>query len=185
MATEFIRHDVSSAPESSRPIMENTARGFGFVPAPVAMMAESPQLLEGFMNGNALFNKTTLGQLEREVVIVTMATSVQCHYCVAMHSALLTRNGADETLIAALRGRKALGDPGLEALRVFTLAVIEGRGHVGPEDMEAFLGAGYTRRNALEVVLGLGVYTLSTFANRMTEAPVDEPFAAFAWHPGH
>ncbi|MGW5446792.1 carboxymuconolactone decarboxylase family protein [Streptomyces asiaticus] len=185
MTTEFTRHDVSSAPESSRPIMENTAKGFGFVPAPVAMMAESPELLEGFMNGNALFNKTTLSQMEREVVIVTMATSVECHYCVAMHSALLTRNGADETLIAALRGRKPLEDPKLDALRVFTLTVMEGRGHVEPKDMEAFLGAGYTRRNALEVVLGLGVYTISTYANRMTEAPVDEPFKAFEWHAKH
>ncbi|MGW2634422.1 carboxymuconolactone decarboxylase family protein [Streptomyces chattanoogensis] len=185
MTTEFTRHDVSSAPEAARPIMENTAKGFGFVPAPVALMAESPELLEGFMTGNGLFNKTTLSQLEREVFILTMATTVECHYCVAMHSSILTRSKADQSLIEALRARKPLDDPKLEAMRVFTLAVMEGHGHVEPEVKEAFFNAGYTKRNALEVVLGLGVYTISTYANRMTDAPVDEPFKAFEWHAEH
>ncbi|HEY2305116.1 MAG TPA: hypothetical protein VGI05_04470 [Streptosporangiaceae bacterium] len=47
--------------------------------------------------------------------------------------------------------------------------------------LEAFLGHGYTARNALDVVLGIGAYTMSTLANRMTKAPLDEQFSAFAW----
>ncbi|MBZ6474129.1 carboxymuconolactone decarboxylase family protein [Streptomyces griseocarneus] len=183
--TMFTRHDITSAPEQARPVMANTAKGFGFVPAPVALMAESPELLEGFMSGNALFGRTTLSALEREVLILTMATTVECHYCVAMHSSVLARQDADAALIEALRARKPLNEPKLEAMRVFTLAVMEGHGHVRPEVMETFLGAGYTRRNALEVVLGLGVYTLSTYANRMTDAPLDEPLRAFGWHAEH
>jgi alkylhydroperoxidase family enzyme len=46
-----------------------------------------------------------------------------------------------------------------------------------------FLAQGYTRQNALEVVLGIGTYTMSTLANRLTGAPVDDQLAAFAWHP--
>jgi hypothetical protein len=33
-------------------------------------------------------------------------------------------------------------------------------------------------------VLGIGTYTLSTLANRMTGAPVDEPLQPLAW-TGH
>ena len=58
--------------------------------------------------------------------------------------------------------------------------VLEGAGAVGDDAMEAFLGSGFTRANALEVVLGIGAYTMSTLANRMTAAPVDEQLAAFA-----
>ena len=39
---------------------------------------------------------------------------------------------------------------------------------------------GFTRRNALEIVLGIGALTLSTLANRLTGAPVDEQLRAFA-----
>jgi alkylhydroperoxidase family enzyme len=74
-------------------------------------------------------------------------------------------------------------DERLAALQTFTLAVIAARGAVSPADLRQFLTAGYTRQNALEVVLGIGAYTISTFANRMTNAPVDEPLAAFAWAP--
>ena len=51
-------------------------------------------------------------------------------------------------------------------------------GDVPAEELEAFTRAGYTARNALEVVLGIGTYTLSTFANRLTGAPLHEVTAA-------
>jgi alkylhydroperoxidase family enzyme len=53
-------------------------------------------------------------------------------------------------------------------------------GAVSDDQLEAFLGHGYTLRNALEVVLGIGTYTMSTLANRMTRAPVDDQLSAFA-----
>jgi hypothetical protein len=42
---------------------------------------------------------------------------------------------------------------------------------VGDEALHAFLGHGYTARNALEVVMGIGTYTMSTLANRLVRAP--------------
>ena len=48
--------------------------------------------------------------------------------------------------------------------------------------MAAFLACGYTRQHALEVVLGIGTYTMSTLANRLTDAPLDDRLSAFAWH---
>ena len=57
-------------------------------------------------------------------------------------------------------------------------------GNVSDEAMQALLNAGFTPRSALDVVLGLGTYTLSTVANRMTRAEVDPPFQSFTWHPG-
>ena len=43
-----------------------------------------------------------------------------------------------------------------------------------------FLTSGYTSQNALEVVLGVGTYTMSTLANRLTRAPLDDQLTAFA-----
>jgi hypothetical protein len=41
---------------------------------------------------------------------------------------------------------------------------------VPDEEIEEFLAAGFTKRNALEVVLGIGTYAISTFANRLVGA---------------
>lgn len=93
--------------------------------------------------------------------------------------------GADPDLIAALRDaalRDAtpLRDGSLEALRRFTRQVLDTAGDVGDTALRDFLASGYTTRNALEVVLGIGTYTMSTLANRLTGAPVDEQLAAYA-----
>jgi hypothetical protein len=62
----------------------------------------------------------------------------------------------------------------------FVLDVIATAGAVSPEALDAFLGHGYTAENALEVVLGIGTYTMSTLANRLVRAPLDDRLMAFA-----
>lgn len=137
-------------------------------------------MLGGFLKMNALFESTTLDKLSREVLSMTMATRNGCHVCVAIHTGLLTALEAEPALIAALRGSTPLPDERLEAMRQFTLAVLAANGAVDDAAIEAFTAHGYTARNALEVTLGIATYTLSTLANRMTGAPVDEPLARFA-----
>ncbi|MFG1645214.1 carboxymuconolactone decarboxylase family protein [Amycolatopsis sp. NPDC049252] len=162
--------------------MAATAKKFGgHVPSAVARLATSPELLNGFLKLNAIFESATLPALDREVLVMTVAARNGCHLCVAMHTASLQRLSAAPELVAALRAESALPSPHLEALRGFVHAVMDTTGEVPPEALEAFTGAGYTPRNALEVVLGIGTYTLSTFANRLTGAPLDEIFADHAW----
>ncbi|WP_223199095.1 carboxymuconolactone decarboxylase family protein [Solihabitans fulvus] len=178
----FVEHTVESAPPAARRSMEAVAKNLGYLPSPVARMAPSPQLLEGFLKASALFESTTLDVLAREVLILTMATRNGCHVCVAMHTGKLTKLDADADLITALRDGRPLVDERLEAIRVFTIAVVESAGAVDNDVLRAFLAHGYTTQNALEVVLGIGAYTISTLANRMTGAPLDSQLEAFAWH---
>lgn len=181
----FPSHTVETAPERSKEMVEGARKKFGFIPAPVARIAESPELLATFLGNTAAFDRSSLDALEREVVIMTLATRVECHYCVALHSATMTRQAVDAEVIGALREGRPLADAKLEALRRFTEAVLATNGGVAEEDVEAFLAAGHDRRNALDVVLGIGTYTLSTFANRLTGAPLDAPFEAHRWEPHH
>jgi AhpD family alkylhydroperoxidase len=176
---------VESAPPAARRAMAATEQHLGYLPAGMARMAASPQLLDGFMKLSAIFESSTLSPLARETLVMTIATRNGCHICVAMHTARLTALGAAADLMARMReagrpGAAPLPDPGLEAVRVFTLQVLDTAGDVGDEALDAFLASGYTSQNALEVVLGVGTYTLSTFANRLTGAPVDDQLAAFA-----
>jgi AhpD family alkylhydroperoxidase len=161
--------------------MTATAERLGYLPAPVARMAAAPALLDGFLKLSGLFENTTLDPLARETVIMTIATRNGCHVCVAMHTARLTALDADPALITALRAGSAPADPRLAAVREFTVDVLESTGAVGEDRLAALFAHGFTRRQALEVVLGIGAYTLSTMANRLTGAPLDEQLAPFAW----
>jgi len=177
----FPQHTLESAPPASRRIMAAMARQRGQVPAGVARLASSPELLDGFLKASGLFEGSSLDPVAREVVILTIATRNGCHICVAMHTAKLVALGAGADLVAALRDQRPLPDERLAAVQEFTLDVITTAGAVSQESLGAFLGRGYTARNALEVVLGIGAHTMSTLANRMTGAPLDDELRPFAW----
>lgn len=176
----FPRHTAESAPEASRSTVAAIEKKFGYLPAAVATMAHSPQLLQGFVRTNALFDNTTLTDIAREVLVMTVAAHNTCNVCVALHTARLTQIDAPAELIDQLRNRTPLTDTHLEALRVFVLAVLSSAGDVSDSALTRFTDAGYTEQNALEVVLGIGTYTMSTFANRLTKAPVDPELSAYA-----
>jgi AhpD family alkylhydroperoxidase len=178
--TVFTEHTTESAPPASRRAMTAVAAKQGYLPVGVALLAESPEALEGFLRLSAAVDGCTLDPLVREVVIMTVAARNDCRLCLAMHSARLAALGAAPSLAAAVRSAAPLGDVRLEAVRAFTLRALDTAGDVGDAAMTDFLGHGFTRRNALEVVLAIGAYTLSTLANRLTGAPVDEQLQAFA-----
>ena len=159
--------DESSAPEAARPILEATRAEFGAVPSVVARMVAAPALFAAFRAAAQAFERTSLSPIERELVILVIAREVGCEVCVTMHSRILARleQGAlVEKLVAGI----ALGDSRLDALAAFTRELLVTRGDVGAEIWNAFLDAGYTRAQALEITIGCGAYTMSTYANRLT-----------------
>ncbi|MGI5348847.1 carboxymuconolactone decarboxylase family protein [Streptomyces sp. CA-250714] len=178
--TAFPGLTPQSAPAASRRILEATQQRLGFLPSAMARLAVSPHTLEAFTRMSAAFEAATLDVLARETVILTVATRNRCHVCVAMHTRKLRALDADEELIEALREARPLHDERLEAVRVFTMEVLDRAGEVDTGSLDALVVHGYTLEQALEVVLGIGAYTLSTLANRLTGAPVDaelEPYA--------
>jgi AhpD family alkylhydroperoxidase len=166
----FRTHTVDSAPAASRPLMEATIAQFGLLAEPVARLAESPEMLDGFLHASHLFEACTLDPLSREVVVMTIATRNGCRFCINMHTGRLRQLGTAPELIKALRNEEPLETKRLEAVRQFTLRVLATTGEVPDEEINEFLAAGYNHRNALEVVLGIGTYTMSTFANRLVRA---------------
>jgi AhpD family alkylhydroperoxidase len=110
---------------------------------------------------------------------MTVAARNGCHLCLAMHAARLAALGADPSLAAALRTQAPLEDARLAAVRAFAVRVLDTAGDPGEAALGEFFAQGFTRRNALEVVLGIGTYTMSTLANRLTGAPVDKQLAPY------
>lgn len=179
--TSFKIHDIESAPEASKPLLEDSAKSFGRVPNLHAVMAESPELLEAYKLLHMLFERTSLSKVERNVVWMTINVENACHYCVPAHTAIALMQGVDPEIVDVLRAGATLRDARLEALRQFTLATIRQHGVLKEDQIAQFLGAGFTQRQILEVLLGLAQKTLSNYTNHIAETPVDEAFAKFDW----
>ena len=99
----FTEHTIESAPPAARRFLTATRDHLGYLPAGMARMAASPQIIDGFLKLTAIFESTGLEPVAQEVVIMTVATRNRCHICVAMHTARLAALGASAELIAALR----------------------------------------------------------------------------------
>lgn len=177
----FTLHDEDSAPEAARIHFEQAQQAFGFVPNLYRVMAEAPPLLEAYKTIGDLFDQTSLSPVERQVVLLSVSRVNGCEYCVAAHSGIARMQGADEAVVQAIREGRPVPDEKLEALRRFSEAVVLKRGRPEDEDVQAFLAAGYTKANVLEVVLGVGMKTLSNYTNHLADTPLDDAFKPLAW----
>lgn len=179
--SKFTIHTRDTAPAASKPVLDDVARSFGFVPNLQASMAESPELLAGYTALWDLFAKSSLTPHEQQVVYLSANFEHNCHYCMAGHTTLAKMIRMDASVIAALRAGTALPEAKLEALHRFAILVVRERGFVPEADVDAFLAAGYTRRNVLEVVLGVATKVMSNYTNHLANTPLDNFMAGNEW----
>ena len=180
-ATKFTVYTIDNAPAASKPILEGVKKAFSFVPNLQANMAESPELLAGYSALWDLFSKSTLTPHEQQVVYLTSNFENNCHYCMAGHTTLAKMIKMDEGVIAALRSGSAIADAKLEALHKFATIVVRERGFAGDAAVAAFLDAGYTRQNVLEVVLGVATKVMSNYTNHIVHTELDGFMAGNEW----
>ncbi len=170
-----------NAPAASKAGLEGAKAAFGFVPNLQATMAESPELLAGYSALWELVAKTSLTPHEQQVVFLTSNLENECHYCMAGHTALAKMQKMDPAVIAALRSGTPLPDARLEALHRYTGLVVRQRGWVSDEDTDAFLAAGFTRRNVLEVILAVATKVMSNYTNHIAHTGLDDFMHGNEW----
>jgi alkylhydroperoxidase family enzyme len=165
-------HDMETAPDSSRAIMAEMLGHRGELPNLLRILAESPVAIDAYRHLAALLSTSSLTPIEQQIVYVAAAHANQCHYCTVPNPIIGDHPHAGE-MAAAIRRGERLDDPRLQALRRFVAAMTEQRGWVAEGQVESFLSAGFTRENLLEVVTGIALVTLSSYANHVFATPVD------------
>ena len=182
--TKFIAHTAESAPAASRPLLEGIRRSFGFVPNLYGVFAESPAALRGALAIYEAFSASSLSPAEQQLVMLAVSEANDCEYCMAAHSTLAKRFvKVDPAVVDAMRRRVPLTDARLDALAVFTRKVVEQRGNLSDSEVDAFLDAGYTRAQVIEVLLGVGMKTFNNYVDHIAHTPLNDQFKADAWQP--
>ncbi|MEA1053250.1 carboxymuconolactone decarboxylase family protein [Lamprobacter modestohalophilus] len=181
MSFNFPDHDPESAPKDALPALTEAEHHFGMLPNLMRKMATAPALLKGYLALGELFEQTSFSPAEQQVVLLSVSRENRCDYCMGAHSVLADMAGVPKAVTEALREGQPLPDPRLEALRRFTTAVVAARGWVDEAEVAAFQEAGYDAQQVLEVVLGVGMKTLSNYTNHLAGTELDAPFQHRAW----
>lgn len=179
--TNFPSHDLETAPEASKPLLENSQKAFGRLPGLHKVLAESPQAYEGYQLLHKLFTETDFNADELTVVWQSINVENECHYCVPAHTGIAKMMKVSDELTEALRNETPLASAKLEALRTFTVQMLRGRGFATDAQMKAFFEAGYGHRAVLDVILGLAQKTMSNYVNHVAQTPVDKVFQPLLW----
>jgi uncharacterized peroxidase-related enzyme len=173
---------IESAPEAAKAALATAEKNNGYLPNLLAILANAPVALETYLTVSGINARSSLTLAERETVQITAAAIHGCGFCVAGHTAIATKKaGLDAATVEALRNQKALSDSKLQAVGVFTKAVIASRGAVTDEALAAFKSAGFSDGAALEVVLGVSLATLCNFANNLGQPPLNPQLEAYRW----
>jgi uncharacterized peroxidase-related enzyme len=177
------------APEGADPkareLLERAKKQLGMIPNMYAFMANAPEALDTYLYGYERFRKESgLSPAEQEVVFLTISYENGCDYCVAAHSVIAdTRSRVPAPVTDAIRAGAKVPDSRLRALSEFTRVMLNQRGRPGRRDVEAFLAAGFTEKQVLDVVLAIAVKTISNYTNHLFDTPVDAAFRAREWKP--
>lgn len=182
--TEMTIHTLTSAPEAARPLLEQVHKSLGFVPNLYATLAESPAVLQGYLGLSATLGKGTLTPAEQELLHVAISAENGCAYCVAAHSTLAGMKRIDPGTVEDVRTGRVLADPKRNALVALAREAIRRRGLVSDPTMTAFLDAGYTSAQLLEVMAHIGLKTIANYLNNLADTPLDPAFQSQAWTAG-
>ena len=177
----FQLHDHSTAPSESKQLLEKVKASSGMIPGLYAVLAESPEALKAYVELGKIFGQSSLSDEEKTVVWQTINVEHECKFCVPAHTLVAKLMKVDEAITNALRDKTLLPNEKLEKLREFTLILVRNRGKASEEEVSAFIEAGFTRKNILEVIIGISQKVLSNYTNYLANTPLNKEFQAFAW----
>ena len=181
--TAYTVHTVESAPAAAAEALRTLEASVGMIPNLAAAMAESPALANGFLTLRELYGKTDFSPAEVQVLSLTAAYENNCAYCVAFHTAMALKDGVTQGDVEALRRGAAPAETRFAALSQFARVMVRNRGHVDRDTQDAFFAAGYSKRQALDVVMGMAFSLMANYGGHITQAPLDPFLEPFAWAP--
>ena len=177
--TLFAPLTIANAPETSKPYLEKIRKANGFVPNLMAIFANSPVVLEGYLALDAAYEKGSFPPRERQLILLAASVENKCNYCAAAHSTILKgglRTSAE--IVSAVRNGTPLPDAKLNALVTLVKELVRERGYAKEETIQTFIAAGYRKEQVIELLLGIALKTISNYLDHISPTPIDAAFAA-------
>lgn len=166
------RDEVST---NNQELFDSLHKGLGMVPNLYAVMAHSDTALGNYLTfQNA---KTTFSNKEKQAVNLVVSQVNECRYCQAAHTLLGTMNGLSEAQTIEIRKGGASFNPKLNALVALAGEITAKRGFASESTLNQFFEAGYTKGQAVELVMLVAEKTAMNYLHAIAQVDIDFPVA--------
>jgi uncharacterized peroxidase-related enzyme len=166
-----------TASDRSRTLLDAVKSKLGLVPNMTRAMANSPAVLDGYLQFSGALSKSSLPPRIREQLALAVSQANGCDYCLAAHSTIGKAVGLTAEQIHDSRLGTAV-DPRTDALIRFALAVVQTRGRVSDADLAEVREAGFGDDVITEVVAHVALDVFTNWFNNVAQTDVDFPKAA-------
>jgi alkylhydroperoxidase family enzyme len=174
-------HTIASAPERSKPAMQQLQSAFGMIPNLIGAMATSPVLIYSLVGLFGHVHHGSFTEAQVQTVLLTDAVTNSSTWAVAFHTALALKEGIDPADVQAIRGGRLPKDGKFAALSGLAKTMIEKRGRLNDEDINRFLAAGFGKDHLLEVIAAVAASTITNYTGSITKTPLEATFQTHAW----
>lgn len=165
---DFTFHTPENTSGSTQELLAGIRKSYGFFPNLFAYMAEAPTTVEAYLALNELVSKTSFTPAQQQVALLAVSVENNCDFCTVAHRAMGKMKHANEQTLAAVSSHGTINNPQDRALVAFTQSVTKNRGRPSEAEIRAFLNAGFTKQQMLEVILIVSIKTLSNYINHLT-----------------
>ena len=172
---------IASAPEKSKPALEQLQEAFGILPNLPAVIANSPKLINALVGLFAQVHSPGLSEAENQIVLLTDAVTNSSAYAVAFHTTLALQQGIRSEETSAIREGHLPKDRRFAALSNLAKTLIEKRGHLSEQELDSFIAAGFTKEQVLEVIAIVAASTITNYTGTIANPPLEEAFQEHAW----
>jgi len=164
---------IATAPEVSKPTLEKVQKSLGFIPNLVAILANAPTVLEGYLALGRVFERSSFSSVERQIILLAASAENNCNYCAAAHSAIVKSLLTPPEVIAPAHDSAPVPDPKLNALVSLVRELVRERGYAKVKTIQKFISAGYKKEQVMEILLGIALKTISNYLDHIPPTPLD------------
>ncbi|HAT8252090.1 TPA: carboxymuconolactone decarboxylase family protein [Legionella pneumophila] len=172
--------EKDEADSKAKKLFERSEKELKMIPNLYKAMANAPEILQAYMDGDKNFRENSgFTPTEQEVILLVISYENGCEYCMAAHSTMADfYSNVPQEVTNSIREDKPIEDKKLGALAGMTREVLLSRGRPKLSAVEDFIDAGYSEKQLLDIVLAISVKTLSNYTNHLFNTPVDKAFKA-------
>ena len=168
------------APETTgdrvRGLLDAVKSKLGLVPNMMRAMANSPAVLDGYLQFSGALGKGSLSTRVREQISLAVAQANGCDYCLAAHSAIGKMVGLTDEQVRDSRLGTAVS-PRADALIRLALEVVQARGRVSDTALAEVREAGFDDGAIADVVAHVAIDVFTNYFNNVARTEVDFPRA--------
>jgi len=166
--------DPTTATGRTKELLDAVKQKFGMVPNITRLMANSPQVLEGYLGFSGALAGGRLNPQLRERIAIAVASKNGCNYCLSAHTAVGQMVGLSQEELTAARSGQSAGEKESTALR-FAVKIVRERGWVGDEDMTSLRQAGFDDGEIVEIIGTTVLNIFTNYFNHVAETEIDFP----------